>query len=446
MKPPIPQRYFPQEYVQISTPEWVKNTTIYELNIRQFSADGDFKSIKDQLPRLKKMGIDIIWLMPVQPIGKINRKGSLGSYYAPSDYYTVNPEFGTEEDFRNLVKEIHAIGMYVILDWVAHHTSWDHPLVTEHPEWYVKSKSGHFQSTPWRDYDDIIDLDFAQPEVRQYMTDALKFWVKEYGIDGYRCDIASFVPIDFWENVRAELDEIKSVFMLAEAEDKELHRKAFDATYNWTLWNILHHIALHGESVKTLTDAYIAEHVSIFPKAGIRLNFIDNHDKNSWEGHQYSNFGEALEVMTVFTVMMDGMPMVYSGQEAGLSRSLQFFDKDPIVWNTHPLEALFTQLFALKHHNQALWNGNFGGGMMQMLNSKMERVISFSREKNGDKILVFMNLSKDLTAVTFDTSQHQGHYLELFSGAVVTIEGEFQMKMQHWDYLVLHQSGNQHPR
>lgn len=264
---PTDSRYQPKKYVELTNPDWVKNATVYELNIRQFSPEGNFKSVEKQLPRLKKMGIDIIWLMPVQPIGIVNRKGSLGSYYSVKDYLKVNPEFGTEADFRNLVKEIHAQGMYVILDWVANHSSWDSNLVTQHPEWYTKSRDAKFQSTPWRDYDDIIDFDYSQPALRKYMTDALKFWVKEYNIDGYRCDVASFVPIDFWENARAELETIKPVFMLAEAEDKELHRKAFDATYNWTLWNILHQIATQNKSVKTLSEAYIAEHISIFPKA-----------------------------------------------------------------------------------------------------------------------------------------------------------------------------------
>ena len=214
--------------------------------------------------------------------------------------------------------------MYVILDWVANHTSWDNDLVEKHPDWYMKSRKGTFQSTRWRDYDDIIEFDYKNSDLRKYMTDALKFWITEYNIDGYRCDIASFIPLDFWENARAEL--------LAEAEDKELHRKAFDATYNWNLWNILHKIATTETSIKSLTEAYIAEHVSIFPKEGMRMNFIDNHDKNSWEGNQYSNFGDALKAAIVFTILMDGIPLIYNGQEAGLNRSLEFFEKDPIEW------------------------------------------------------------------------------------------------------------------
>ena len=433
-------RYQPKSYVQITTPDWVKKATLYELNIRQFSEEGNFEAVIKQLPRLKKMGIDIIWLMPVHPIGELHRKGSLGSYYSVKDYLGINPEFGTEADFVVLVKAIHDQGMYVVLDWVANHTSWDNDLVEKHPDWYMKSRKGTFQSTRWRDYDDIIEFDYRNPELRKYMTEAMKFWITQYDIDGFRCDIASFVPIDFWENVRSELDELKPVFMLAEAEDKELHRKAFDSTYNWTLWNILHQIATNYISVKNLTEAYIAEHVSIFPKAGIRMNFIDNHDKNSWEGNQYSNFGEALEAVTVFTFLMDGIPLVYSGQEAGLDRSLEFFERDPIEWKTHPNEALYTTLFTLKHQNQALWNGNHGGEMVRIMNDRMDQVISFVREKNGDKVLTFINLSKETLVVQFDTSFDTGIYQNLFNEQLQTVSETLILKMEPWQYLVLHQT------
>lgn len=432
------QAYQPKKYVEITFPDWTKKATLYELNIRQFSEEGTFKAIEKQLKRLKKMGIDIIWLMPIHPIGELNRKGSLGSYYSVKDYYGVNPEFGTEEDFRSLVEAIHDEGMYVIIDWVANHSSWDNDLVQKHPEWYMKSRKGTFQSTRWRDYDDIIEFDFRNSELRKYMTEALKYWIKKFDIDGYRCDIASFIPLDFWENVRFELDLIKPVFMLAEAEDKELHRKAFDATYNWTLWNILHHIAFQENSVKNLTEAYLAEHVSIFPKAGIRMNFIDNHDKNSWEGTPEKNFGDALNAVTVFSFLMDGIPLVYSGQEAGLNRSLEFFEKDPIEWKDHPNEQLYTTLFKLKHENTALWNGNYGGEMVRIMNDHMNDVISFVREKNKNKVIGFINLSPKNLTVQFDTSFDSGTYTDLFSGEQVSLADTFITNIEAWSYTVLH--------
>lgn len=440
MENPTANRYQPKKFVEITAPDWVKNATLYELNIRQFSEEGSFRAVEKQLPRLRNMGIDIIWLMPVHPIGEIHRKGSLGSYYSVKDYLAINPEFGTENDFRSLIEAIHQAGMYVILDWVANHTSWDNELVSQHPEWYMKSRKGTFQSTRWRDYDDIIEFDYRHPELREYMTDAMKFWVKEYNIDGYRCDIASFVPIDFWENVRAELDAVKPVFMLAEAEDRDLHRKAFDSTYNWTLWNILHQISLNSANAKTLSEAYLAEHVSIFPREGIRMNFIDNHDKNSWEGNQYSNFGDAIKTATLFTFLMDGIPLVYSGQEAGLDRSLEFFEKDPIEWRFHENESLYTVLFDLKHKNKALWNGSHGGEMVRIVNDRMDQVISFVREKNGDKVLAFINLSKETVMVQFDTSFDTGIYTDLFTGNQKTVSETMILTMDPWGYLVLHHS------
>ncbi|WP_312076698.1 alpha-amylase family glycosyl hydrolase [Chryseobacterium sp.] len=430
--------YQPKKYLEIKMPDWVKNATLYELNIRQFSEEGTFKAVEKQLGRLKKMGIDIIWLMPIHPIGKLNRKGSLGSYYSVQDYYAVNPEFGTEEDFRSLLEAIHQEGMYVILDWVANHSSWDNDLVQQHPEWYMKSRKGTFQSTRWRDYDDIIEFDYRNVELRKYMTEALKYWVKEYDIDGYRCDIASFVPLDFWENARLELDVLKPVFMLAEAEDKELHRKAFDATYNWTLYNILHQIALGETNVKTLAEAYLAEHVSIFPKAGIRMNFIDNHDKNSWDGNSFDNFGDALNAVTVFSFLMDGIPLVYNGQEAGLNKSLEFFEKDPIHWKHHPNEALYNLLFKLKHENNALWNGDFGGEMVRIMNDQMENVISFVREKNNHKVLAFINLSPKKISVQFDTSFDIGIYNNLFSNEQKTVSETLILEMEAWSFVVLY--------
>lgn len=430
--------YLPKKYVQLKHPEWIKNAVLYELNIRQFSQEGTLVAIIPQLPRLRKMGIDIIWLMPVHPIGKLHRKGTLGSYYSVQDYFGVNPEFGTEADLRKLIKAIHQHGMYMILDWVANHTSWDNPLTTLHPEWYKKSADGRFLSTPWRDYDDIADLDYTKPELRKYMIKAMKYWVQDFDIDGYRCDIAAFVPLDFWEQARKELDQIKPVFMLAEAEDRDLHRHAFDATYNWTLWNTLHRIAVHNASVKLLTEAYLAEHVSIFPKDGIRMNFIDNHDKNSWEGTQYLNFGDALKAATVFTFLMDGMPLVYSGQEAGLDRSLEFFDKDPVEWKHSDLEMLYTQLFALKHQNKALWNGNWGGEMIRIMNSTMDQAVSFVREKDGDCVLAVFNFSAKPITIHLQIGEYCGNYQKLFSEERLEISGDLQLHLQAWDYWVIH--------
>ena len=286
--------YQPKEYVKVTHPEWSKNATIYQLNTRQFSEEGTFKAAQTQLPRIKELGVDIIWLMPINPIGKKNRKGTLGSPYSVKDYYGVNPEFGTFQDLKNFVNEAHKLGMYVILDWVANHTAWDNELVEKHPEWYAKDYKGDFRPTPWWDWSDIIDLDYNKSGVRKYMTEALKYWVKEADIDGYRCDVAGFVPLDFWNNVRKELDAIKPIFMLGEWESRDLHAKAFDMTYAWDWNEKLHNICMGKADVNQLY-IYYSWNERFFPKNSIRMTFVSNHDKNSWEGTMYEQFGEGLE-------------------------------------------------------------------------------------------------------------------------------------------------------
>lgn len=423
-------------YVKLNNADWTKNATIYQLNTRQFSAEGNFNGIFPHLPRLKEMGIDIIWLMPIHPIGMVNRKGSLGSYYSVKDYYGINEEFGNQEDYKKLVDAIHGLGMKVIIDWVANHTSWDNDLVKLHPDWYLKDKMGNFQNTPWRDYDDIVELDYSKPELWHYMTEAMMYWVKEFDIDGFRCDVADFVPIDFWEFVRKSLGKIKPVFMLAEAENRELHRKAFDATYTWHYYNITKEIANGKPNIKALTEGYLAEHLKVYPKEAMRMYFTDNHDKNSWEGNAELNFGASLETFIVLGVLMDGIPLVYNGQEAGLNRSLQFFDRDPIEWKSHQFYNLYKSLFELKHQNKALWNGKWGGEMQRLNNSKMDIVLSFVREKEGYKIIAMMNLSPNAVKVTVNLTGHSGIYQDWRTKQSKKLKKEELFNLKPWEYKV----------
>ncbi len=428
--------YQPETYVKLQHPEWSKNATIYEVNIRQYTKEGTFKAFEAHLPRLKAMGIDILWLMPIQPIGEKNRKGTLGSEYSVKDYYGVNPEFGTMDDFKSLVKKVHEMGMYLILDWVANHSAWDNPLVTEHPEWYTRTLEGDFQPTPWYDWEDIIDFDYNQPGLREYMTEALKFWVKETNIDGYRCDVAGFIPVDFWESVRKQLDAIKPVFMLAEWESRDLHRYAFDMTYSWSLWDKMKEVTTGHKNIGGLVE-YMAHDVNTFPRDAYRMTFTDNHDKNSWEGNPLLNFGDGLETSIVLAATVNGMPLVYSGQEAGLNRSLAFFDKDLIEWQEHPFYDIYRKLFTLKHKNQALWNGANGGEMVRIFNDQPSKVISFSREMNGDKVIPIFNFSNENVTVKLKTSHHFGNYTELFTGKVFRISGDDVITLNPWGYLVL---------
>ncbi|HSN61788.1 MAG TPA: alpha-amylase family glycosyl hydrolase, partial [Ferruginibacter sp.] len=287
------------------------------------------------------------------------------------------------------------------------------------------------------DYDDIIDFDFNQPGLREYMTNAMKYWLRETNIDGFRCDVAAFVPIDFWEHTRAALDSIKPVFMLAEAADRDLHQHAFDMTYAWALWDVLHNITTNRSPLDALMGGYIAEHVSIWPRNAYRMNFVDNHDKNAWEGTSYANFGKGLNAAIVLTGTMDGMPMMYSGQEAGLNRALPFFEKDTIQWKEDTVGKIYTRLFNLKHTNQALWNGQWGGEMVRINNDKMKQVISFAREKNNDKVVTIVNLSNENVAVNLNTQYDKGTFRELFTNKLFTLTGKDSLQLAPWGYMVL---------
>ncbi|MBF6640684.1 alpha-glucosidase C-terminal domain-containing protein [Flavobacterium sp. J49] len=429
-------RYQPKEFVEVKHPEWSKNATIYEANIRQFTPEGTFKAFEAHLPRIKAMGIDIIWLMPIHPIGVEKRKGTLGSEYSVKDYYGVNPEFGTKEDFKHLVDKIHSMGMHIIIDWVANHSSWDNQLVKDHPDWYTKTEEGNFQPTPWYDWDDVIDFDYDKPELRKYMTEALVYWVKDFDIDGYRCDTAGFIPTDFWDNARAEMDAVKPVFMLGEWESRDLHKKAFDMTYSWTLFDKMVAVTRDKKSIAGLVE-YMAHDVSTFPRDGYRMLFTDNHDMNSWNNNMEYNFGDGLEASIVLTGTINGMPLVYGGQEAGLNRSLKFFDKDLIDWSKMPYEGLFKKLFALKHRNPALWNGNEGGVMVRLYNDKMEQVISFSRTKDKNRVIPIINYSDKPVTVKLNSKYLKGDYTEVFSGKKTALKGDDILTLKPWEYAVL---------
>lgn len=248
--------------------EWSKNAIIYEVNVRQFTPEGTFIEFEKHLPRLKEMGVDILWLMPINPIGKKNRKGSLGSYYSVKDYKAVNPEFGNMDDLKNLVKKAHDLGMYVILDWVANHTAWDNKMIVDHPEWYTKDSAGNFVS-PF-DWTDVVDLNYENKALRDYMTGALKFWVEEADIDGYRCDVAGMVPVEFWDRARAELDKIKTVFMLAEAEEVKHHKNAFDMSYAWEFHHIMNEIAKGNKNANDAAE-YFIKNDSVYPEDAYRM-------------------------------------------------------------------------------------------------------------------------------------------------------------------------------
>ena len=427
--------YAPQPYVRLTTPAWAVDATIYQVNTRQFTPEGTFAAAARQLPRLRDLGVDIVWLMPIHPIGELNRKGTLGSPYAVQDYYRVNPEFGTLDDLKALVADAHALGMHVILDWVANHTAWDNVLVESHPEWYERGWRGEFRSMPWRDWSDIIDLDYRHAGLRRYMAEAMRYWVSEADIDGYRCDVAGFVPVDFWNTVRRELDAIKPVFMLAEWESRDLHAEAFDMTYAWSWYDAVKQVAQGHPNLDPLY-VYYSWNESAFPEESLRMTFVSNHDKNAWEGTQFEQFGDALEAAIVLSVVGEGVPLIYNGQEAGNEKRLEFFERDPIEWREHGLGELYRTAFSLMKANRALRHGRAGGRMIHVPNSASSDVFSFVRRKGEDQVFAVFNFSPEPLEIHFHEDLHHGDYTEHFSGKAARFGEDSTLAMPAWGYFV----------
>ncbi len=416
-------------------PDWSRNAAIYQINLRQFTAAGTLAAATLELPRLKALGTDILWLMPIHPIGEQNRKGTLGSPYSVRDYYGVNPEFGTLDDLKAFVAAAHANGQYVLLDWVANHTAWDNPLAAAHPGWYARDWRGGFRPTPWWDWSDIIELDYANPALRRYMSEAMAFWVREADIDGFRCDVAGFVPLDFWNGVRAALDEIKPVFMLAEWESRDLHERAFDMSYAWSWYDALHGIATGRRTLAALYE-YYSWNEKAYPADALRMTFVSNHDKNAWHGTEFEQFGGALAAAIVLSVLGEGMPLIYNGQEAGNAKRLAFFERDPIVWREHAVGELYRRLLALKKSMPALANGDAGARMLQVPSDRADTVFSFVREAAGSGVFVVLNLSVARATVRFADGPHRGDYVDYFSGEPVRFTGTAQLDLEPWAYRV----------
>ena len=388
----------------LSAPEWSKQAVIYEVNVRQHSQEGTFNAVTKDLPRIKELGADILWIMPINPIGLKNRKGTLGSYYSVKSYTTINPEFGNLTDFKTLVKTAHSQGQKVIIDWVANHTAWDHKWINEHPDWYEKDSSGNIITQ--YDWSDVAKLNYKSKELRREMIDAMKYWVTECDIDGFRCDVAFLVPADFWVEARKELQAIKPVFMLAEMETqkdinpnpKEYFTNAFNANYNWSLHGLSAEIAQGKKTLKDL-QKHIAETYKETPSDVYRLSFLTNHDENSWNGTVQEKYADKWQLFSVLNYTLpQTFPLIYSGEEANNKKRLQFFEKDAITWGDTSLYGWYRKMNALKHNQPALANGNFGAPttFIQIQNEEdLTSLLAFERTLDGKSVIVVANFSSD---------------------------------------------------
>ena len=419
-----------------SVPEWTKDAIMYEVNVRQYTPEGTFESFSKHLPRIKDLGVDIIWFMPIHPIGEKNRKGSLGSYYSVKDYKSINPEFGTLEEFNALVKKIHDMDMKVIIDWVANHTAFDNVWVEEgNYDWYTLDSLGQLQPPIGTDWWDVADLNYDNIDMQNAMIESMKFWLEMSDIDGFRCDVADWVPISFWEKCRVELETVKNVFMLAEAENPELHNKAFDMTYGWHLHFVMNEIAKQKKSSLDIIE-YLDTKSKEFNNSDYRLHFTSNHDENSWKGYARERLGDAVKTFAALSSTIEGMPLLYGGQEAGLDKRLKFFEKDTIIWDNLELSNFYKQLFNLKKDNQALWNGNYGGNI-EIISSREDSLgFSFIRRKHENKVISIFNLSNKKIELELNSANLKGIYNSVFTNDEKIFNENEILELDPWQFYI----------
>ncbi|MFM2019930.1 MAG: hypothetical protein RL718_511 [Actinomycetota bacterium] len=406
--------------------EFLQQAVIYEVNLRQFG-DGGFKEVTNHLPRLSELGVDILWLMPIHPISELNKKGELGSPYSVANYLEVNPDYGTEEDFKELIQQAHSKNMLVILDWVANHTGWDNPWITEHPDWYTKDLDGNITYPPGTDWTDVADLNFDNQEMQEAMIQAMEYWVREFDVDGFRADVAHSVPVEFWNKASERLHQIKDVFMLAEdGGDMELLETAFDTNYAWSLQGLFNGL---GYTYATATEFRYAmqSQAEQYKDGKYQMVFIDNHDENSWQGTVFDRFGNNVKNLALLSFTIPGMPLIYSGNEIGLDRQLLFFEKDPIVfpdqaeWGKSELEIFYTQLVDLKTQNPALWSAGAGGQVTQ-LHEEDSFFLAFARSYQGNDVVVLINLMEEEQTQALELGDYAGDYQDFFTKQTKTLE------------------------
>ncbi|MBS1628043.1 MAG: alpha-glucosidase C-terminal domain-containing protein [Bacteroidetes bacterium] len=413
--------------VHFKTVNWAVHTNIYEVNIRQYTPEGTFNAFAKHLPRLKDMGVEVLWLMPITPISIEKRQGNLGSYYACSSYTKINPEFGSLSDFKTLVNQAHILKIKVIIDWVANHTGYGHEWTIEHTNWYEKDEHGNFiEKNGWAD---VIDLNYENKELRKGMIEAMQYWIRECDIDGFRCDMAHLVPLDFWEEARTQCNSLKPLFWLAECEDVKYH-DVFDTTYAWQWMHATEKLVHHEINI---TELYNVLHsYSQYPNDTSKLFFTTNHDENSWNGTEYEKYGQLAKALAVFSFTWQGTPLIYSGQELPNNKRLQFFNKDEIEWSIAlpSLHNFYKTLIAL-HKTRAIAAGETFN--LPASNNCM----AYIRKKEEEIVLVILNLSnQDRVKLTISHQWLQGNFINIFSQLIYSFNVNETFELQAGEYLV----------
>lgn len=422
-------------------PEWSYGAVLYEMNVRQLTPEGTLRAAAARLEFLRDLGVDAVWLMPIYPIGKKNRKGTLGSYYSIRDYCAVNPELGTMDDFDDFVAEAHRLGMKVLMDWVANHTSRDARWIAGKPaSWYERDASGE-PAVPW-DWTDTAKLDYANRDVWEAQAAAMEFWIARHAVDGFRCDMAMLVPIEFWQYAAARLRRVKpDLFLLAEAEQRNLFDDGvFDACYGWEMHHLLNDVAQQRVRVTALRDWLRADR-GRYPRSAMRLAFTSNHDENSWNGSEFARMGAARGIMAAFTfVVPGGLPLIYTGQEVGYDHSFAFFDRDPIPAESYRANAyteFYRRLTELRHANPALAAGGRGGDMVEISNNAEDCLMTFVREVPGNQVVAVMNLSPYAIETDYYTGIYAGMYTDALTGRPSELRGHVVEPMGPWSYRIL---------
>ncbi len=422
------------EATSFSHPSWSRQSNIYEVNVRQYSKEGTFKAFEKSLPRLKKMGVQILWFMPINPIGKEGRKmtsSDLGSYYSVMNYKEINPEFGTMADWKELVKHAHSLGFKVIIDWVPNHTSPDNPWIKSHPDFYKHDKNGN--TVYDADYTDTRNLDYSNMELRDSMISDMKFWVTTTGIDGFRCDHVDPMPLDFWKECITDIRKVKDVFMLAESENPQFHYAGFDATYAWNIMWATVDVAQGKASVEHL-DSVLNQNFSTFPKNAERMYFTTDHDENSWNGTEFEKYGDAYKAFAVFTqTMYESVPLVYSGQEGPNKKRLKFFVRDPINWDGYAMAPFYSTLLHLRSKDPAL---AADAAYKKIPTANDDAIFAYIRQKGKHKIFVVLNLSDEPQHFTIKENEVYGNPLNIFSGKKEKLFRNHVYTMKPWGYLV----------
>lgn len=418
--------------------DWAYNATIYELNTRQLTPEGTFAAAEAVLPELKEAGIDIIWVMPCQPIGVITRKGTLGSYYSIIDYCAINPEFGTRADFEHFLGKAHEMGFKVILDWVANHTAPDSEW-TKNDGWHYRDADGNLMVQ--YDWTDISKLNYENQDMRQEMLKSMRWWMDTIGIDGFRCDVAGEVPTDFWNWAMADIrKDHPDMFTLAEDEAKaqELTESAFDMYYGWELHHLMNNVAQGKSTVEDLW-AYFAKADTTVRANAIRMNFTSNHDENSWNGTEQERMGAAAHLFAAFTYVVPGMPLIYTGQLSGNHHRLEFFEKDCIdrVPNAAEFE-MYRKLSALRKANKALWSPEMGAPMVR-IPADSEKVFACARPSADGKntVIAILNMSPDEHIVNLDLTGYEDEYTSFQTGEKKKYGNRLTKILKPWEVCIL---------